>query len=118
MKKNSLNFIATIVLAVMFSIFLPWWSVMIAAFIAVLLFTPKGFSIFLMPFLAIFIFWTLYAFMLSSANNFILTNKIAILLPLGGNPYILIGVTALIGGIAGGVSGLFGKETKELIKNR
>ena len=118
MKKNSLNFIATIVLAFIFSIFLPWWSVMLAAFLAALLFSSKGFSVFLMPFLAIFFYWMFYAFSLSNANDFILTSKIAVLFPLGGNPYALIGLTALIGGLAAGVSGIFGKETKNLIKNR
>lgn len=117
MKKNSRNFIATIVLAFIFSFFMPWWSVMLAAFLAAMLFSLKGFSVFLMPFLAIFIFWMLYSFKLSNANDFILANKIAVLLPLGGNPYSLIGVTALIGGLAAGVSGIFGSQTKALLRN-
>ena len=57
-----------------------------------------------------------YSFMLSNANDFTLASKIAVLLPLGGNPYILILLTAVIGGVAAGVAGVFGKQCKGLIK--
>ena len=68
------------------------------------------------PFLAVFIYFVIYAYMLSSVNNFILAKKIAILLPLGGNPYMLILVTGLIGGIAAGVAAMFGKQLAGLVK--
>ena len=115
MKSKSLNFITTLVLAVIFSFFMPWWSVMLAAFIAAVLFPLRSLSVFLIPFLAIFIFWATYALMLSAANDFTLAKKIAILLPFGGNPYILILVTAVIGGIAAGVAAVFGKQCQSLV---
>ena len=117
MNKNILNLVTTLVLALIFSFFLPWWSVMLAAFIAALTFSLKGAGAFFMPFLAVFVFWMVYAFMLSSNNDFILASKIAVLLPLGGNAYALIAVTAAIGGLAAGVSGLFGQQCSALFKN-
>ncbi|RZN84568.1 MAG: hypothetical protein EVB11_00515 [Winogradskyella sp.] len=116
MKKNSINFIVTIVLAVIFSQFLPWWSVMLAGFISALLISLKKSAVFFVPFLAITLFWMVYAFALSSANDFILAKKIAILLPLDGNEYLLILVTGIIGGIAAGISALFGKQLSLLFK--
>ena len=57
MKKNITNFIITIIIAIILSMFLPWWSVMVAAFATGLFFSLKRFYVFLIPFLAITIFW-------------------------------------------------------------
>lgn len=118
MNKNILNLLTTLVFALIFSFFLPWWSVMLAAFLAAFTFSLKGVATFFMPFLAIFGFWMAYTFILSSTNDFTLASKIAILLPLGGNPYVLIAVTAAIGGLAAGIAGVFGQQCKELIKTK
>jgi len=118
MNNNILNLISTFVLALIFSFFMPWWSVMLAAFASALFFSLKGSSVFFMPFLAIFLFWMGYAFLLSSDNDFTLAKKIAVLLHLGGNAYVLILVTAIVGGLAAGVSGVFAKQCAELIKKK
>lgn len=116
MNKNILNLLTTLVFALIFSFLMPWWSVMLAAFLATLIFPLKGVAPFFIPFLAIFGFWLAYTFMLSSNNDFTLASKIAVLLPLGGNAYILIAVTAAIGGLAAGVAGIFGKQCTLLLK--
>ncbi|GAA3631350.1 hypothetical protein [Flavivirga jejuensis] len=116
MKKNSINFIATIIIALLLSQFMPWWSVMVAAFVSSLFFRLKGFSVFLIPFLAIALFWMAYSFWLSNTNDFILANKIATLLPLNGNPYFLILLSGVLGGLAAGVAAIFGKQCLTLIK--
>ena len=116
MKKNSINFIATIIIALILSQFMPWWSVMVAAFVSSLFFSLKHLSVFLIPFLAIAFFWIIYSFWLSHVNDFILANKIATLLPLNGNPYLLILLTGIIGGLAAGVAAIFGKQCLALIK--
>lgn len=117
MSKNIINLIVTIIIAVVLSMFLPWWSVMIASFLTALLFSLKKSAVFFVPFLAIAIFWMGYAFWLGNANDFILSKKIAVLLPLGGNPYVLILVTGIVGGIAGGVAGIFGKQINSILKS-
>ena len=118
MNNTSLNFLTTLLLAILFSLFMPWWSVMLAAFLAGLIFSVKDISVFLVPFSAIFLYWMVYAFLLSNDNDFILAKKIAVLLSFGGNAYLLILVTVFIGGIAGGVAGIFGKQCKLLIENK
>jgi len=116
MNTNILNFIITLLLALTLSIFLPWWSVMLAAFVSAVLFSLNGWKVFFIPFVAIFLFWTGYAFLLSNDNNFTLAKKIAILLPLDGNPYLLILVTGIMGGFAAGIAGIFGKQCRVLAK--
>ena len=70
MTKNFLNFIVTIILAYVLSLFLDWYSVMIAAFFSSLAISLKRFAVFVIPFLAILLFWAIYSFVLSNANDF------------------------------------------------
>ncbi len=116
MSKNFLNFIITIIVAIILSQFLPWWSVMIAGYVTALFFSLKRVAVFLVPFMAIFLFWVVYAFWLGNSNNFILAKKIAILLPLQGNAYFLLLLTGIVGGLAAGVAALFGKQCSLLVK--
>ena len=102
-------------MAVTLSQLLPWWSVMIAGFIASLIIELKKLAVFFIPFSAILCYWSLYAFILSSANDFILAKKIAVLLSLSDNHYLLILVTGVIGGMAAGVAGILGKQIKNVI---
>lgn len=116
MSKNSINFIATILLAYLLSLFLPWWSVMIAALATALFIPLKKTAVFFVPFLAILLFWIVYSYMLSSGNDFTLAKRISVLLPLGGNPYVLMLVTGIVGGLAAGVAGIFGKQLSLMAK--
>ena len=114
MRQIFLNFISTIILALLLSLFLPWWSVMISAFVTSLTFQLKKSAVFFVPFLAIALYWIIYTFWISSANDFILAKKIAVLFPFHGNPYLLVLVTGVIGGVAAGISALFGKQCRIL----
>ena len=116
MNKNSLNFIATIILAYVASLVLPWWSVMIAAALTAGFIPLKKAAVFVMPFLAVLVFWIVYSYALSSANDFTLAKRIAVLLPLEGNPYLLILVTGIVGGLAAGSAAIFGKQLSVVLK--
>lgn len=117
MKATLSNFVLTIVLVVIFSMFLPWWHIMVAGVLTGYLLPLKKIKAFLIPFLAVFIIWMMHTFWLSYANDFILANKIAVLLQLNGNPYMLIFVTAIIGGLAAGISGVFGNQLKQILSS-
>ena len=110
MSKNIINFIATIIFAYILSLFLPWWSVMIAALVTALFIPLKKVAVFIIPFCAILLFWAVYAYLLSSGNDFTLAKRIAVLLPLGGNPYVLILVTGIVGGLAAGIAAILGNQ--------
>ncbi len=116
MKANTTNFIATLLLALILSLFLPWWSVMTAALSTALFMPLKKAAVFFVPFIAILLFWAVYSFILSSANDYTLAKRIAILLPLGGNPYVLMLVTGVVGGIAAGIAAVFGKQLSLVVK--
>lgn len=116
MSKNIINFIATIILAYVLSLFLPWWSVMVAAFVTALFVPLKKIAVFIVPFLAILLFWMVYSYILSSSNDFTLAKRIAVLLPLGGNPYVLMLVTGIIGGLAAGITATFGKQLQGIFQ--
>lgn len=116
MNKNSSNFIVTIILAYLLAFILPWYSVMIAAALTAWFIPLKKVAVVVVPFFAIFLFWVVYSFVLSSANDFILAKRIALLLPLEGNPYLLILLTGVIGGIAAGSAAIFGKQLSTVMK--
>jgi uncharacterized membrane protein len=118
MSKRQFNFLATLLFALLLSFVLPWWSVMLAALLAALLIPLKKSAVFFVPFFAILLFWISYSYFLSSGNDFILAKKIAVLLPLEGNPYILILLTGLIGGIAAGIAAIFGKQLRQVITSK
>ena len=118
MKANTTNFRVTIVLAIILSLFLPWWSVMVAALASAIFVPLKRAAVFFAPFLAILLFWVVYSFILSSGNDYTLAKRIAILLPLGGNPYVLMLVTGLVGGLAAGISAVFGKQLSLMLKKQ
>lgn len=118
MNKNSINFIATIVLALILSQFLSWWSIMLTAFLTAFLIPLKKSTVFIVPFLAIALLWIIQSWILSSTNDYILAKKIATLLPLGGNPFVLMLVTGIIGGLAAGIAAVFGKQCQILFGNK
>jgi hypothetical protein len=116
MTKKITNFILTILVSLLLSWVFPWWSVMVAA-LATSIFIPlKRAAVFFVPFFAVFLFWAVYSYILSSANDFTLAKKISQLLMLGGNPYLLIAVTGILGGIAAGMSAVLGKQIVALNK--
>lgn len=114
MKKLS-NFILTIIIGVILSLFLPWWAVMLAAFLSGAIVRLRNVAAFFVPFGAIALLWIVNAWMLSSANDYTLASKIAVLLPLEGNVVLLILVTGIIGGLAAGIAGLFGNQCRAIM---
>jgi hypothetical protein len=116
MTNNTKNFVLTIVLAYVLSIFLPWWSVMLAAIISGCFIPLKKSAVFFIPFLAVALLWIVQSYFLSSSNDFLLAKKIATLLMLNGNSTLLLLVTGVIGGLAAGVSGIFGRQCRTILK--
>jgi hypothetical protein len=114
MKKSLTSLILTVLLAIVLNIFLPWWAIMLAAFLSGFLIDLKNVKVFLIPFLSIMLLWMTNAFLLSSSNDFTLSTKIANLLRLGGNVFLLTLITGIIGGLAAGFAGITGTLLKRL----
>jgi hypothetical protein len=113
--------LATILIAAtgyVLGLFLPWWSIAIAAFlIALLLIRHLGMA-FLTGFAGIFLLWGLIAMWIDITNQGLLSHKIAQLIPLGGSSVLLVLVTALIGGIVGGFASMAGASLRPVSRHR
>lgn len=105
-----------LVLGYLMQFFLPWYSLAFAGIAAGYMSKGKPAQSLALFFLAGAIFWGLAAFLKDSASSSILSARIGILF---GNqsPGALLGLTALIGGITGGLGGwcgaLFGKYIRQ-----
>src|SRR5690349_20250679 len=89
------------VLAFALGLYLPWWSIAIAAFIVAALIQQRPIVAFLAGFIGIFLLWFALAMIIDMRNQHILSKRIATLLPLNGNSFLLILITAFIGAIVG-----------------
>jgi len=90
----------------------PWWSASVAAFlIAFILYTKPG-SSFLAGFLGIALLWLLWAFIANNSNAGVLASRVAPIFSISNNAMLIL-VTSLIGGLAGG----FGAMTGSYLRN-
>lgn len=95
--------------------FLPWWSVLLPGLFWGALLGSSGRSAFGWGFAGIGILWLLQTLYVHIANNGILTGRIADMFSLP-SPLLLVLLTAVIGGIIGGCSGLTGYLVRKVIK--
>ena len=102
------------ILAFALGLYLPWWSVAVAAFIVAALIQQRPIVSFLAGFIGIFVLWFALAMVIDVRNQHILSRKLALLLPLNGNTFLLILITALIGALVGANAAL----TASFIKKR
>ena len=106
----------TALLAFVAGIYMPWWGIAIAAFIAALVVGQHAGKAFLSGFLGVFILWACIAWWINEKNDGYLSVKIAELLPLGGNPVLLILVTGLVGGLVAGMGAMSGSFLRSSYK--
>lgn len=100
-------------LSYFFELFLPWWSVVICAFLIGVIMPTKGVNDFLSGFLGVGLLWLFFAFMIDFDTDSILTSQIAPLLNLN-NALVVIAVTGLLGGIVGGLATLSGSQLRRI----
>lgn len=95
-------------------LFLPFWVIAFVAFGVSLLIPLRPLAAFMSGFIALFLLWGGLALASDLPNNGILATKVALILPLGGSPGLLVLLTALIGALVGGGGAL----TASFLKNR
>ena len=100
--------ILTALLGFISGLFLPWWGIAITSLLVAILVHQRGWKAFLSGFLGLFLLWAALAWWIDMKNNGILSAKIAAVLPLGGNPVLLILVTGLVGGLVAGFAAMSG----------
>lgn len=113
-----MKFIASIVLIALLSfaacLYLPWWSIAIVAFIVAALIPQKPSKSFLSGFIALFLLWGILAFSISANNSHLLAHKVSVLILKMDSPFLLIVVTAVIGGLVAGVAALSGSYLRKV----
>lgn len=95
-------------------LYFPWWSFAVTSFIIALLIHQKAGKAFLAGFLGLFLLWGIHAFLLDSANDHLLSQKVAVLLPVGGSSTALILITAFIGAVVSGLAALSGSLARTI----
>lgn len=107
-----MKFIISIILIALVSFaactLLPWWSIAPAAFIVSVLIPQKRGSAFLSGFTALFILWGSYTYYISMLNEHILAHKISLLILKNDQPFLLVLITACIGGVVAGLAAVAG----------
>ena len=108
MAKYIVSILLTALLSFVCGLYLPWWSIAVAAFAVSLLIRQRPLASFLSGFLGVFLLWEIVVWWIDIRNNSILSQKIALVLPLGGSTMLLIFLTSLIGAVVAGFAALAG----------
>lgn len=106
-------FVIILVLSFIGSYLLPWWAAALIAFLAALFIGGTSGKAFLSGFGAIFVLWMILALMKSLPNDNVLAGRVIQLFPLPHQWILLLLITALIGGLVGGLAALSGVLTKK-----
>lgn len=106
--KFIISLLLTALLSFTAGLYLPWWSIAVCAFVVSVLIIQQPLKAFLAGFAGVFLLWLIFSWLIDSANDHILSHKIAQIFPLGGVSFLLILVTALVGGLVGGLAALSG----------
>lgn len=103
-----IQLIAIMLAAFVLELFMPWWCIAIAAFAGG--FALKSKANFLAGLLGIALLWAIKAWMLDSSASAPLAERVAAIFTL--NKYLLMLVTALIGGLVAGFAAMSGAALK------
>ena len=112
-----MKFIVSLILMAVLSfatcLYLPWWSIAIAAFAVAALIPQKPGKAFLTGFTALLVLWGGLSFWISNNNDHILAHRVSQLILKMDNPTLLILATALIGAIVAGFAALAGSYLRK-----
>ncbi|MFZ1527259.1 MAG: hypothetical protein WAT19_00785 [Ferruginibacter sp.] len=113
-----MKFFTSIILTALLSyaacLFLPWWSIAVAAFLVAVFISQKPGRSFLSGFAALFLLWAGLSYIISMSNGHLLANKVSMLILKSQSPVMLVIVTALIGGLVAGLAALSGSYLKRI----
>ena len=112
-----MKFIASVLLTALLSfvicLYMDWWSIAIAAFVVAICIHQKPLRSFLTGFSALLLLWGGLSWWIDIKNGHVLSQRLAILLPLGGSSFLMVLVTAIIGALVGGFAALAASYARE-----
>ncbi|MBS1523084.1 MAG: hypothetical protein JST50_18935 [Bacteroidetes bacterium] len=106
-------FLIILILSFISSFFLPWWAAAAIAFLTAWVIGKTSGKTFWSGFGAIFVLWVILALIKSIPNDNILASRVIQLFPLPHQWILLLLITALIGGLVGGLAALSGVLAKK-----
>ena len=92
---------------------LPWWSFAITSLLVAVAVHQKPGKSFLSGFLGLFLLWAVLAFMKDSANEHLLSAKVAQLLLKNSSSIAIILLTGIVGGLVSGFAALTGSYLRK-----
>jgi uncharacterized membrane protein YczE len=121
-KNKHMKFFAAFILTALLSyaagLYLPWWSIAIAAFIVAVFVQLKPLQAFAAGFLSLFLLWVVLALFIDMNNGHLLSAKIAEVLFKSKSQALLIGATGLAAALTGGFAALTGSYVRRLKENQ
>lgn len=111
--KFFISLLLTALLAFAACLFLPWWSIAIAAFAVAAFIPQKPLKAFFAGFTGLFLLWGGLSFWISNNNEHILGHKVSLLILQMDSPYVLILATAVIGAVVAGAAALTGSYLRK-----
>lgn len=106
--KFFVSLLLTALLSFAACLYLPWWSIAIAAFVVAAVIPQAAVKSFLTGFTALFLLWGGLSFWISNNNEHLLAHKVSMVLLKMDNPWVLIFATAIIGALVAGFGALSG----------
>jgi hypothetical protein len=105
-----MKFVSSLILNALLSfalcLYLPWWTVAIAAFLVAAFIPQSPGRSFLCGFIGVAILWAVLSISISSRNEHVLAHKVSLLILKTDSPSLLIFVTVLIGALVAGFAAL------------
>lgn len=111
--KFLVSILLTALLSFALCLFMPWWSIAIAAFAVAALIPQKPGKSFVTGFTALFLLWGGLSFWISNNNHHLLAHKVSQLILKMDNPMLLVLATAIIGALVAGFAALAGSFVRK-----
>lgn len=111
--KFLVSILLTALLSFALCLFMPWWSIAIAAFAVAALVPQKPGKSFVTAFIALFLLWGGLSFWISNNNHHLLAHKVSQLVLKMDNPMLLVLATAIIGALVAGFAALAGSFVRK-----
>ncbi|WP_426490036.1 hypothetical protein [Hymenobacter sp. 102] len=108
MKKTALLLLLIFLGSVLLQLVLPWWSVGPLCLVLAAWLRVSGGGTFLAGLLGVGLSWWLPAAWLNTHGANLLAARVATLLPLGGQPWLLVLLSGVLAGLVGGLAALSG----------
>lgn len=97
------------------SLLLPWWTLIIPAVLLGATLFDRSLTAFIIGFASLFAAWSVQVLYIDLANESILSGRMAEMLGVDQS-WLVILITAVIGGLIGGMGTLLGSQIRQLLR--